>query len=59
MTALGEALRVARRAKGITQAELAERIGITQAALSRYENDLREPSQETVDAFAAALGVTP
>jgi Zn-dependent peptidase ImmA (M78 family)/transcriptional regulator with XRE-family HTH domain len=56
---LGEALRVARRAGGVTQEELAERVGITQAALSRYENDLREPSAETVAAFAEALGVTP
>ncbi|MGC1511997.1 MAG: XRE family transcriptional regulator [Acidimicrobiales bacterium] len=59
MIELGETLRVARRADGITQAELAERVGITQAALSRYENDLREPSQENVEAFAVALGVTP
>jgi Zn-dependent peptidase ImmA (M78 family)/DNA-binding XRE family transcriptional regulator len=59
MIELGEALRVARRAQGITQEELAERVGITQAALSRYENDLREPSPEAVEAFADALGVTP
>lgn len=59
MIELGEALRVARRANGITQAELAERAGITQAALSRYENDLREPSQETIETFAGALGITP
>ncbi len=48
MIELGEALRVARRANGITQAELAERVGITQAALSRYESDLHEPSQENI-----------
>lgn len=59
MTELGEALRVARRAQGITQADLADRVGITQAALSRYENDLRDPSPETVAMFATALGVTP
>lgn len=59
MSQLGEALHTARRAQGITQEELAERVGITQAALSRYENDLREPSQELVDAFAEVLGVTP
>ena len=59
MTELGEAFRMARRAKGITQAELAKRVGITQAALSRYENDLREPSPEIIGTVAAALGVTP
>lgn len=59
MTELGGALRVARRAQGITQADLAERAGVTQAALSRYENDLREPSPEVIDRFASVLGVTP
>ncbi|MCQ3814749.1 MAG: helix-turn-helix domain-containing protein [Acidimicrobiia bacterium] len=34
----------ARRAKGLTQSELADHLGITQAALSRYENDLRQPT---------------
>lgn len=59
MIELGEALRVARRAQGVTQEELAERVGITQAALSRYENDLREPASDVVEAFADALGLTP
>ncbi|HZJ05987.1 MAG TPA: XRE family transcriptional regulator [Nocardioidaceae bacterium] len=59
MTELGEALRAARRAQGMTQDDLVERAGITQAALSRYENDLREPSREVIEALAEALGVTP
>lgn len=59
MIELGEALRVARRAQGITQEKLAKRVGITQAALSRYESDLREPSPHVVETFADALGVTP
>ncbi|MGH3754003.1 MAG: helix-turn-helix domain-containing protein [Pseudonocardiaceae bacterium] len=58
MTALGEVLETARRAQGLTQAELAERTGITQAALSRYENDLREPDAEALGRLADALGVT-
>ena len=32
---------------------------MTQAALSRYENDLREPSDENLETVAAALRVTP
>jgi Zn-dependent peptidase ImmA (M78 family)/transcriptional regulator with XRE-family HTH domain len=42
----------------MTQEALASAIGTTQAALSRYENDLREPDPETLDALAAALGIT-
>jgi Zn-dependent peptidase ImmA (M78 family)/transcriptional regulator with XRE-family HTH domain len=58
MSRLGEVLETARRAQGMTQAELAAQAGITQAALSRYENDLREPDDEALQAVAGALGVT-
>jgi transcriptional regulator with XRE-family HTH domain len=37
----GDVLLVLRRAADITQEELASRLGVTQAALSRYENDNR------------------
>jgi len=59
MTVVGEALITVRRARGMTQVELAERAGVTQAALSRYEADLRSPDDEVVAALAQALGVTP
>jgi len=55
---LGEALVTLRRARGLTQAELAERAGVTQAALSRYESELRYPDNNHVRALAGALGVT-
>lgn len=58
MTDLGEVITTARRASGKTQGELAEKVGITQAALSRYENGLREPDEETLDRLAHELGVT-
>ena len=56
---LGEALVTLRRARGMTQKRLAESAAVTQAALSRYENDLRDPRQQTLGSLAAALGVTP
>ncbi|MDR1387928.1 MAG: XRE family transcriptional regulator [Propionibacteriaceae bacterium] len=56
--AVGDALLVLRRAADITQEELAQRLGITQAALSRYENDLREPDDAIARSLASALGVT-
>lgn len=43
----------------MTQAELANRAGIKQATLSRYENGLREPDDEQLAIIAEALGVTP
>ena len=38
---------------------LAERLEITQAALSRYENDLREPTEDTLERIASTLGMVP
>ncbi|GEP32730.1 hypothetical protein NSZ01_04980 [Nocardioides szechwanensis] len=58
MNDLGEVLTTARRASGMTQGELADRVDITQAALSRYENGLREPDDTTLQALARELGVT-
>lgn len=59
MTDLGEVLVTARRALGLTQEELAKAAGVTQAALSRYENGLREPDAEVLAGLASALRVTP
>ena len=50
---------MARRARGLTQGLLAERLGITQAALSRYENELRDPTDDALDQIASTLGVVP
>lgn len=55
---VGDVLLVLRRAADITQEELARRLGITQAALSRYENDLREPDEDMLERLGDALGVT-
>jgi Zn-dependent peptidase ImmA (M78 family)/DNA-binding XRE family transcriptional regulator len=54
----GDVILVLRRAADITQEELAGRLGVTQAALSRYENDLREPDDEMLERIGEALGVT-
>lgn len=55
---VGDVILVLRRAADITQESLADRLGITQAALSRYENDLREPDDDMLDKLGVALGVT-
>jgi len=43
--------------QGITQLELAERIGVTRAAMSRYVSGDREPRLVTVARIAQELGV--
>jgi Zn-dependent peptidase ImmA (M78 family)/DNA-binding XRE family transcriptional regulator len=58
MSDLGDVLETARRAQGLRQAEVAEAVGTTAVALSRYENGLRTPGPDTLARLAAALGVT-
>lgn len=58
MSDLGEVITTARLAHGLTQAELANAAGITQAALSRYENGLRHPDKDSLNAIAKCLKVT-
>lgn len=58
-SSLRDVILVLRTAAGMTQAELADRVGVAQAALSRYESGLREPDDGTLARLADALGVTP
>jgi len=47
----------ARNKEGLTQKELSERTGITQADISRIENGTRNPSLEMVKRLANGLGM--
>lgn len=53
-----DAILVLRRAAGLTQEELAARLGITQTTLSRYEHGLRAPDDATLERLGEVLGVT-
>ena len=52
-------LRQVRERLFVTQAELAQRTGISEATLSRIENSLQRPRISTVRKIADALGVRP
>jgi transcriptional regulator with XRE-family HTH domain len=52
----GHLLRDARLAAGLTQAELAERAGTSQATLSAYERGRKVPSVSTLARLLAATG---
>lgn len=54
---IGERLRAARRASGLTQQELGRRIGVTNVAVSKYERDLVTPDGERLVHLSEALGV--
>lgn len=45
--------------KGLTQAELAEAVGVTQSAVANMLARKSRPQRKTIARFAAALGVSP
>ena len=51
-------LRAARKAAGLTQAELGRRAGVTQSVISAYEAGRREPSVATLSRLVDATGAT-
>ena len=57
LSVFGQRLRHARRAKGLTLAELGERVGRAPSVLSLIENGRREPKLSLIEALAAALSV--
>lgn len=47
-----------RTEKGLTQAQLAERLNVQQSMISMIENEERNPSVDVLLKLASALGVT-
>ena len=52
-----ELLKQERKEQGITQVELAKRIGMTQPQLSNLESMANSPSWNTITRYAAGLGL--
>jgi non-specific serine/threonine protein kinase len=57
--AFGQALREYRYARRLTQAELAERAGLSERAVSDLERGLKTPQRTTVRLLSGALGLSP
>lgn len=55
---IGERIRAVRRAYGLSQARLAEKVGVKQNTISKWESGESEPSRDQVKRVAAALGVS-
>ena len=55
---IGENLRTARKAAGVSQKELAERLDVYQKDVSRWENGERTPSIEVFARICKALNVS-
>jgi transcriptional regulator with XRE-family HTH domain len=57
LEALGALLREERRAAGLSQRDVAERTGVSDAYLSQVERGRHEPSLRVLTAVASTLGV--
>ena len=54
---IGQNIQMLRKEAGLTQKELAEKIVVAPITIQQYERDVREPSFETIEKIATALGV--
>ena len=53
----GQRIKAARKAAGMTQKELGEKLGLSFQSIAQWENDLRNPKYDTLKRIAVALGV--
>lgn len=53
---VGRNIQTVRESRGLTQAETAEKVGITQAALCQIERGTRNPSLQVAAELAEVLG---
>lgn len=55
---VGESIQEKRKSLGMTQKELAEKVGVATITIQQYERNVREPKFEIVKRIAKALGVS-
>lgn len=58
MATFGEILKALREEKGQTQEDIARFIGVSRGAISKYENNEREPDMKMLSTLASYFGVT-
>lgn len=54
----GQHIRTARQKAGMTQAQLAERLGIPYQSIGQWERDVRNPKLDTLKRIADALNIS-
>ncbi len=58
MNRFADTLLTLRRREGLSQQELAEKLGLAKSTISMYENGARKPSYEILEALSALFGVS-
>jgi SOS-response transcriptional repressor LexA len=56
---LGDRIKIARKKAGLTQGELAKKVGITYPTLNKYEKNRRVPNSQVLDRIARELNCDP
>jgi transcriptional regulator with XRE-family HTH domain len=56
-THVGRGIKAARSAAGLSQAQLADRIGVAKVTISHWETGHRTPSMDSLTRTADALGI--
>ena len=59
MATVGENIKQYRKARGMSIAELANEVGMTEGAIRHYESGIRTPGEEQLGKIARALDVSP
>lgn len=54
----GNRMKTTRNSQKMTQAELAQRLGVTPQTVSQYERGVKKPKTSTINRFAEALNVS-
>lgn len=58
MAKIGDQIKKFRKARGLSQIELGERLGVTQQVITNWERNLREPTIETLLKIAGIFEIT-
>lgn len=58
MVSIGSTIKTLRRAKGITQENLASVLGVTYQSVSKYENETAQPDISLIPLIASYFGVS-
>ena len=59
MATVGENIKRYRKARGLSLAGLAGKVGMTEGAIRHYESGIRTPGEEQLEKIARALDVSP
>lgn len=54
---IGQRIQKARKETGMSQREFGQKLGVSGSMIGQYENDLRNPKQETLQRMADVLGI--